>query len=68
MEKPYVVFTDILAGFTFNSRVLRLHRFIEHDVSTQKLEPSSGIRPSFLNRPIKPLLFMLLCPYVGNKL
>ena len=28
------------------------NRFIEHDVSTRKLGPSSGIRPSFLNRPI----------------
>ena len=28
------------------------NRFIEHDVSTRKLGPSSGIRPSFLNRSI----------------
>ena len=35
------------------------NRFIEHDVSTWKLGPSSGIRPSFLNRPI--YTFMLLC-------
>ena len=28
------------------------NRFIEHDLSTRKLGPSSGIRPSFLNRPI----------------
>ena len=33
------IFTDILAGFTFNNRVLRLPAivFIEHDVSTRKL-------------------------------
>ena len=35
------------------------NRFIEHDVSTEKLGPSSGIRPSFLNRLI--YTFMLLC-------
>ena len=35
------------------------NRFIEHDVSTRKLGPSSGIRPIFLNRPI--FAFMLLC-------
>ena len=28
------------------------NRFIKHDVSTRKLGPSSGIRPSFLNRSI----------------
>ena len=28
------------------------NRFIEHGVSTRKLGPSSGISPSFLNRPI----------------
>ena len=33
--------------------------FIKHDVSTRKLEPSSGIRPSFLTDP-----FILLCCYV----
>ena len=33
--------------------------FIEHDVSTRKLGPSSGIRPSFLNRSI--YTFLLLC-------
>ena len=35
------------------------NRFIEHDVSTRKLGPSSGIRPSFLNRSI--YTFLLLC-------
>ena len=49
---------NICQGWTitsiFNNRVLRLPAivFIEHDVSTRKLGPSSGIRPSFLNRPI----------------
>ena len=35
------------------------NRFIEHNIATRKLRPSSGIRPSFLNRPI--YTFMLLC-------
>ena len=30
------------------------NRFIEHDVSTRKLGPSSGIRPSFLNKEEGP--------------
>ena len=40
-------FTDILAGFTLNNRVLRLSAivFIEHDVSTRKLGLSSGKLP-----------------------
>ena len=32
------------------------NRFIEHDVSTRKLGPSSGIRPNFLNRSIYTFL------------
>ena len=37
------------------------NRFIEHDISTRKLGPSLGIRPSFLNRPI--YTFMSGCCY-----
>ena len=40
------------------------NRFIEHDVSTRKLGPSSGIRPSFLNETscsIKRLLEDACC-------
>ena len=61
IETMNYVFTDILAGFTFNSRVLRLQAIVllKHDVSTRKLGPSSGIRPSFLNRPI--YTFPLIC-------
>ena len=40
------------------------NHFIEHDISTRKLGPSSGIHPSFLNRPI--YTFMLLCPGVAT--
>ena len=39
-------------------------RFIEHEVSTRKLGPSSGIRPRFPNRPI--YTFMLLCSGVAT--
>ena len=42
----FVLFTDILAGFTVNNRVLRLPAivFIEHDVSTRKLEEGPSFR------------------------
>ena len=36
------------------------NRFIEHDVSTRKLGPFSGIRPSFLNRSIYTFLLLRL--------
>ena len=48
-------------SFSFYNRVLRFPAivFVEHDVSTRKLGPSSGIRPSFLTDP-----FILLSCYV----
>ena len=58
-EAPF--FTDILAGFTFNNRVLRLPTIVLLNMTfwPGNLGPSSGILLSFLNRPI--YTFMLLC-------
>ena len=45
------------------------NRFIEHDVSTRKLGPSSGIRPSFLNRSIYTFLVALSrCCYASPEI
>ena len=44
LQKQHLCYTDILAGFTFNNRVLlipanRCLLFTNHDVSTRKVEP-----------------------------
>ena len=49
----------------FQNRVRLLPAIVfQHDVSTQKLGSSSGIRPSFLNRPMVTYLYLyFLCCY-----
>ena len=54
------------SNFQQQSSLFSSNRFIEHDVSTRKLGPSSGIRPSFLNRSI--YTFLLLLPYAAKSL